>query len=245
MRGLIRRAFMLSLALAGCGGGGAGTVEDDTDGAMLPGEDGPAGPAPDAGPCPTEGRYFPLAQGATWTYEVRDPSVETKTTTVGPLEDVGGSKAGTMAFRVTTTKTGGSTVSWQQDTGSAILRHREQDLSGVTHTEEWFDPYKLRIDEAPAHITPSASWAESYIETATEIGTGNTTTTSKTEEWTVVAVDEVVAVPAGTFCALRLRRLSASSGAGASDKTFWFARGVGKIKETGSQTEQLTSYSLP
>ena len=29
------------------------------------------------------------------------------------------------------------------------------------------------------------------------------------------------------------------------DKTVWVARGVGKIKETGGQTEELASFSIP
>jgi hypothetical protein len=51
-------------------------------------------------------------------------------------------------------------------------------------------------------------------------------------------------VPAGTFKAIRLHRTGTA--AGASDKLYWFVRGVGKIKETGgSRSEELQSYSIP
>lgn len=72
-----------------------------------------------------------------------------------------------------------------------------------------------------------------------------TTMTQVTDLWSVVAVDQSVTVPAGTFKALVVRR-RANAGTG-SDKTFWFVRGIGKVKETGvgEQTEELTSYTFP
>ena len=69
--------------------------------------------------------------------------------------------------------------------------------------------------------------------------TGQTATKSKDETWKVEAVDESVTVPAGTFSALRVRKTTS----GAADKTFWFAKGVGKLKETGEQTEELKAVS--
>jgi hypothetical protein len=209
---------------------------------------GSEAPTPPNGSCPTEGRYLPLVEGMSWAYQVNDPvagTTEQKTSTVGALEDVGGSKAGVMAFRVTTTKTGGSTVSWQEDTGTSIRRHKELDMSGLTRTEDYYNPYKLRLDESSAHLEPGASWTESYTETVTDTATGATTTTDKTENWSVVAVDEVVTVPAGTFCTLRVQRVSSTSTGGGSDKTYWFARGVGKVRESGGSTEQLVSYTSP
>ena len=57
----------------------------------------------------------------------------------------------------------------------------------------------------------------------------------------------MVTVPAGTFSTIRLRRqvLVGAGGGEGADKTFWFAEGIGKIKETGGQTEELSAYSLP
>jgi hypothetical protein len=68
------------------------------------------------------GRLLPLEVGNSWTYKVTDTVNGTsgnKTNTVEAYEDVGGSKAGTMAFRITTAKASGKeTVSWQEDTAS-------------------------------------------------------------------------------------------------------------------------------
>ena len=51
---------------------------------------------------------------------------------------------------------------------------------------------------------------------------------------------EMVTVPAGTFDALVLRKVSVA----AAEKTYWYAPGVGKVKETGGQTEELTEYEV-
>ncbi len=192
--------------------------------------------------CPTTGRYFELRPGARWTYRVDDEGrITLKTQTVGAIEDVGGAKAGVRAHKLTTTRPGGSVVSWQEDRGDVVVRHRELDMAGDRHTDEIYAPHRTRIDETPAHVTAGAAWSEQYTEHVTD-NTG-VTVTEKQETWLVEAVDEVIVVPAGAFCTLRVRRTS-TSGGGSSTKTYWFARGVGKIKETGeNQTETLASFA--
>jgi hypothetical protein len=59
----------------------------------------------------------------------------------------------------------------------------------------------------------------------------------------VVARADSVTVPAGTFIAIHLERSNQVTG---SIKDYWFAPGVGKVKESGdSQIELLTDYSIP
>jgi hypothetical protein len=216
---------------------------------LVAGCGSPADVAPDAVEldCPTTGRYMELSEGASWTYEVDDGGgIETKTQTVGPLEDVGGSKAGTMAFRLTTARGTGEVISWQEDTGTAVIRHREQDNAGTTTTDEFYAPFKTRIDESDAHVVEGATWDETYTETVTsDDGKGPVTTTNeKTERWLVEAVDETISVEAGDFCTLRVKKTSTVNGTGGSVKTYWFARGVGKVREEGgNQVEELAAYS--
>ena len=50
-----------------------------------------------------------------------------------------------------------------------------------------------------------------------------------------------VTVPAGTFTAVYIQKVSATGG---SAKTYWYVPGVGKVKELGGQLEELVSYSL-
>jgi hypothetical protein len=213
------------------------------------GDDAPS--APDAGvvvcDTPASDRLLPLAIGATWSYRVTDlvnvgTPPETKDSTVEALEDVGDRKAGVTAYRIRTAKLDGSTVSWQQDLCTSIVRHREQsfDLADVLQSDQFYAPSKLRVDETPAHLAMGASWTVSYTETEVDPVNG-TQTVSKDETWTVQAVDEPVTVPAGTFASVRLQKVTS----GAATKTFWFSPGVGKIKEEGEQLEELTAYTQP
>jgi hypothetical protein len=65
-------------------------------------------------------------------------------------------------------------------------------------------------------------------------------TAVSTDTWRVVAVDEMVNVPAGTFSAVLIEKVG-----GTSTKRYWFARGVGKVKErSGAQLEELVNYTL-
>lgn len=223
-----------SVILLACGGGAS-------DSQVPPSGDG------DACDDPGQGRYFPLATGNQWTYKVTDRDtgvVTTKTQMVGALETLDGDKAGIEAFRLDTQKAGGNVTSWQEDTGDGVLRHREIDMAGGTQTEEVYDPYKLRIDEVAEHIASGASWTETYTERITDTATQQVHDNGKTEQWTVESEGESITVEAGTFCAMRLRKQSTGV-SGSSDKTYWFARGVGKIREDdGARLEELSSYSV-
>ncbi len=227
----MHRAYLLAslVSIAACGNSG-----DDVAG----------GPDADTSQCPTAGRFLPLAEGASWTYRVVTTTTGEKTQVVGAEEDVGGMHAGTIAFRLTTTKPGGGeTVSWQQDTGDSIVRLAEADFVGLTTSREDFDPGRIRVDETAAHTVEGASWTQEYTEYVSENG-GAVMATAKTETWTVMGVNEVVTVPAGEFCTLHLRRTSTAGGIDGSDKAYWFARDVGKVQEVSvGQTETLTAYA--
>ena len=192
-------------------------------------------------------RYLPLAVGATWSYHVLDLSSgmeADKTSTVEALEDVGERKAGTCAYRVRTEKLDGATVGWQQDTGQAIVRHHERsyDATDALVDEEWYDPFKIRLDEAPARLLLDAQFTEEYQEAHID-ALGVEVVDTRGVDWTVEAVDDVITVPAGTFTCIRVRHVGTM--VGQSDKQFWFALGVGKVRELGAQLEELTAYSLP
>ncbi len=203
-----------------------------------------AASAPDTGD-PGLGRYLPLTLGASWTWRVTPSTGDAfdKVSTVEAFEDVGGAKAGVMAFRVRTAGKDGTTISWQEDTGSQVLRHREQSFSanGSMTSDQIYMPYKLRVDESAAHMAAGATFAENYTEVDTNPATGVIKTKTKAQTWTVEAVNEQLTVPAGTFVCVRLRRVGTD--ASASDKQYWFARGVGKIKEAGGQTEELAAFT--
>ena len=209
----------------------------------------PDAPDASAAACPTPAaeRLLPLAIGNTWTYLVTSSDGATsapKTSTIEAREDVGDRKAGVVAFRARTEKLDGITVSWQEDQCTEIARHREQsfDLTNTLLSDQFYVPEKVRLDETAAHTALAASWATAYVEVEIDPVTTAVTTKDKNDRWTVEAVDEAVTVPAGTFAAIKIHRVGDEEGQ--ADKTYWFARGIGKIKETGKQTEELVSYDL-
>ena len=193
---------------------------------------------------PLSERYLPLVVGASWTYDTSEMGspVVPKTTTFEAFEDVGDLKTGVTAFRQRTEKVVGHALSWHHDDCTGVTRHREQtfDDAGTLVTDQFYVPGKLRVDEAPAHLTLGATWTTAYTEVEVDPILG-THTVSKDETWTVQAVDEMVTTPAGTFSCLKVHKTTS----GAAAKTYWFAKGVGKVQETGEQMETLTAFTRP
>jgi hypothetical protein len=227
--------------MAGRGGAGTGATTAGGGGA------GTAGTTAGTGAVPIgDGSFFPLMTGNTWTFRVTEAGVVSmKTQTIGPLEPVGGTgpNKDAMAYRATTEKDDGGdrTVSWQADLDGKIVRYREQSFmatGGALELEEHWAPYKIRVDSSEEHLMAGATWTETFMETKLPVGMAPATATVS-DTWRVVAVDEAVTVPAGTFDALVVEKVG-----GTSNKRYWFVRGVGKVKETGTQTEELASYEI-
>jgi hypothetical protein len=253
---------------AGAAGAGAGAAAADDAGAharpaMDAGDAGDAEPAGDddggsepvidageSGAC--EGPLLPLAVGNSWTYRVTHPvdGVSTKTTRVEDEQLVGGTGpfADRIAFHVVTTKMSSAgtdrTESWQGvRSDSSVVRYREVSFKAGTMTvngEEFWEPYKLRIDESPAHVLEGATWHEKYTET--KVKGGVATPTERDDAWVVDATD----VPCGPvqgrmLSCLKVRKKSDGAAEG---KTYLYARCVGKVREEGAQTEELVDYSV-
>jgi hypothetical protein len=193
------------------------------------------------------GALLPWKVGNSWTYRVTGGAdVSDKVTTIGELERIGGSgpHADEMAYKVITLKSDGTdqTISWQNDSGDKVIRFRE--LSYATNSddielEEHWDPYKLHIDGTADHTVSEATWLETYTETKLQ-PSGQSSSAEQRDRWTLDQGDASVTVPAGTFdhC------LVFTKAGGGDLKTYWYLRGVGKIKETGGQTEELVSYQV-
>jgi hypothetical protein len=233
-------AFSLCLFLAACG---------DEDPATIDGGPGTIDGAPSADAIPVAERYLPITEGATWTWQVTSSAgaVHIKTSTVGALEDVGGAKAGTMGYKVTTSSSADqdTTVSWQEAAPSAILRHREQSFeAGQMVSDQVFTPYKLRLDERGDRLVKGATWRETYTEVETNPATGMSVSLAKVEDWVVEEVDvPVVGADGVTYSCIQVKRVGEDEGD--AQKTYWFARGIGKVKESGKQTELLMTHSVP
>lgn len=235
---------LVVLTLVGCG-----SVDPSEPQAPGAGGEGTGGSGSDT-PGP-EGALLPWAQGNKWTYRItKDGVTSVKTTTIGELEAVGGvgPNAEVMAYHVVTAKgaeLADRTESWQAqdpDDADRIVRYRELSFdatSGDLELEEYWDSSKLHIDGSAERTVKDASWLEKYQEYKLEVGFSPTDHEVR-ERWTVLDDDATVTVPAGTFeHVIHFQKIGSST-----SKEYWYLRGVGKLKETGSQTEELTEYEL-
>jgi hypothetical protein len=189
---------------------------------------------------PPETRYLPLAVGATWTYRVEGGNeTSAQTVTVEAEETFTGLEPGSHGFRVLTQKAyGAQLVSWWEDRGDQVVRHRELSIDGkgATYGDESFVPARPVVDELAKHTTLGASWKQRFSDIIEDSGT--IYSDCKADKFEIQAVDEAVTVPAGTFTTLRVHRTD-------SGATAWFARGVGKVKQVSSSKVELVSFSIP
>lgn len=200
-------------------------------------------PAPDA----ALPRYEPWLLGAEWSYKITDPINPSnvalnRKTKVLREEDVGGFfHAGTRALVVHIEGLTNTKDVYEAIDGDLDVRYRSifYDAQGGTiFVDEW-EPYRLKLDESAGHTVPGAQWSETYTLTRTypTIGSGSST---RTMSWRVIATEESVTVIAGTFTCLHVRRVNSRG----TVQDYWYARGVGKVKETGtSQDEELMSFT--
>jgi hypothetical protein len=201
---------------------------------------------PEENPPGSDERYLPMEVGRTWTYRMTNPETgETgeRVTTVEAKEDVGPTHPGKQAFRVRIEKLVGASVYWQGIEGDATVRYRaiDYDAAGALVREQSQMPYRLKLDESAAHVVAGAEYTDSFEQTT--MNEAGTKTSAEADVWKIIATDESVTVPAGTFQALHVRRIGNDEGT--KQKDYWYVRGVGKVKETGSdkQTEELIGYT--
>ena len=260
IRTMRQLSFMVSVALLGCGGsgassgtggnGGTGTGAGGTSAAGSSGGGTTGGGGNSAG----ANSFEPMSVGATWSYATTVTGdggtvSGTKVVTVEASEPVPG-RAGITAWRThTVVPSAEDQLTWQAETSTAIVRHRDEVYAtgSVTSTGllsvSSYAQFKLRIDVTPANLATGATYTESFTETVMD-ATG-TSSSSKPFAWKVINGAESITVPAGTFTAVHLQKSNGNSGA--IDKDYWFALGVGKVKETSNagRTELLTTYHIP
>ena len=202
-----------------------------------------ASPGPAAAdPCGAgSDRYLPVAPGLRWTYQVTElDSGERKRKEQSIAEAIDDPQLGPVLVQLTG-KRAGSTRSLLRVDGDRVVRLSQDDLdaTGAVERTTRYDPGQIRIDESAARTVPGAAWEETYQEHAVEPG-GAPTTVATRDRWEVIAVDVACTSGVGTLACLHLRRTRIEGGIAV--KEFWFARGVGKVRETGDrQIEELTA----
>lgn len=197
------------------------------------------GSEPPVVPEPTSDELIPLAVGNRWTFRITDSAGIVSEKTQEVLEATmapDGRPAFVMLTRRALDK---GTRSVQLVDEGRLLRASEQTLQGDAVINDYiFEPYGLRIDSSV--VTLGATYTDQHDKHQVD-GVGTILQTeSKAHTFRVEAVDEVVQVPAGDFTCIRVSRQRE----GSADKIYWYAPGVGKVREIGGQTEELESYSV-
>ena len=136
---------------------------------------------------------------------------------------------------------------WWTRTGDKVVWQHDQWFNGDTMvSDRYYVPWRVRVDEACAHRTLGARWTEDYAKVDLSLtDPGDKKVVPVREEWTVEAVDDEVTVPAGTFRAIKLRSRRMDGDADAPlVSIYWFAPGVGKVKEDSDELEDLLEYHV-
>jgi hypothetical protein len=270
MRRLSRAALIAALIASGaCSSGGPMSGTGGTGGT-------PAGDAAPMGTPATPGDYYPVKVGSTWLYRVSEnggSKITYKRVTIEAMEPTGGAgpNAGKTGIRHLTCKgaivpTGcdvppgptnpvDKTIGWwgSMDMGGAtvFLNYREQAFTPHMLTtpveEDWWDPYRLRLDQTPDHMRSGASYTEKFTEYKM-IPPGGAVPSVDNITWTVLAVNETVTITPSSGAAKSYPtciRLLHTTALGATSKTFIYCLNIGKVKETGGQIEDLLDYKIP
>lgn len=239
-------------ALMGCVGGGA--PADPYDIGLRPDVIASAGAGSLAGPPLAAGSrqsHFPLVDGAHWTYHhttlVDDPWDETDTVT-------GGTYQGQDVFVLSDEEDaqGEQTRSTHVVDGSRVYRaYKEIAIGDEVAVTTTYDPAFLRYDEAWTSngdtVTLEDDWTQSCVvaSTASKCAPGAVKIGATTHTYTVLDTAEELTVLAGTFTTVKIQRDNVSD---PETKLFWFAAGVGKVREETPATfavTELSAYEIP
>jgi hypothetical protein len=141
--------------------------------------------------------------------------------------------------------------------GEVLRVEEDQLIDGDLIYTAVYDPGFLRFSAAWAEEDEGFEETRRYERTETEAGMEPKDPQPRAHTFTVESVNETVTVPAGTFrnC-LRVRRVRALDDPSIDDpmaqeeqdKLYWFAAGVGKIREENvmsGSTEVLVTYDIP
>jgi hypothetical protein len=239
----MKRAVLGALAavvwLVGCGGGGSlppGPGGQNPSNPELP--DAPSQPDKPAG----AQSLWPLTTGSSWTYRITDPvrgifdkSVEV----LGPQAVPGTDMTATLVRSVQPHL---EERSWQLELQNGmVVRLREEDLKAgaVIRVTTW-SPATVKS----LALAQQEGWSyESRIRELTRLDDGTVEEKDRTYVWRVLAVNESVTVPAGTFTnAIKVQRDRPDKEG--KERFYWLVPGVGKVKEDGERLEELVSHDV-
>lgn len=203
------------------------------------GEDGGTG-----SDCGFDGNaYLPYAVGYTWTYQVTDLGDGSRTQKSQTITSMMTDATFGDVLVQETTKATGRTINLTKVESETVTRYRQEDYdeTGAFERATEYDPKKLRLDMTAANTTVGAKWDETYTAIEKDMSGAETGRVSRVDNWEVMGVDVDCTSPFGSFKCLHIRRVRTMGGV--ADKEFYFAKGIGKVREVGGQLEELTGCS--
>ncbi len=235
---MLRSSSLLSSALAACAA------------ALLAcGQEPPPDPA-DLAP------YHPLVDGAWWEYQHSDWT-ERVTVTAATLN-------GAPAFLMTDSPNPDDDIRSDAilvvEDGRVLRKTKEEYLIGADGSEtlESTVDYGVgftRFDERWAEMPVGFRETPAYERVETPPGGSPRAPEARSHTFEILSLSDPVQTSKGTFDCIQIRRTkdwqAAEDGVDASDaepKLFWFARGVGKVRELNLDTgrgELLSDYFIP
>jgi hypothetical protein len=240
-------ASTLALSLLGCNQPpppGSDDSETSTDGSETS-TDGSETES-DTGDDPQQSLY-PLVDGARWTYVTTTTGGQVLGMDIVDLQE--STWNGMQAWELIDSPNvnGNWDVSTLISDGDLVLRvHREEhDSVGLTAILD-YDPGFLRASEAWTEVGIMEEFL--YERTAYDANGQNPMVEPRGHTFEVLALDEEVTVPAGTFNCVKVERVRTVGFEAGTLAIFWFAPGVGKVREERPlemEVEELISVSIP
>ncbi|MCP4605793.1 MAG: hypothetical protein GY847_35615 [Proteobacteria bacterium] len=203
--------------------------------------------------------YYPIANGNIWNYEETDVSGVkmvlhyeiTGSETIDFEHEVGEREV--FVMENVFPEPGASSekrIQYIEDDGERAVRHQHliYDDTGDLTKQRDFVPGFLRFDRTKTQ--QGDEWTET-IERYTDLKDGSQIQKAVIAyQFQLESLHEEVTVPAGTFDCLKIKRIVASSPGSSEAKEYYYADGIGKVKEVtiegdmGDKTEELIDYQI-
>jgi hypothetical protein len=221
----------------------SGDAMDATDG----GDAGAEASGGDTGSGQEVDSYFPLVDGGHWEYVSRTTTGQVLGTEIVDASATTFEGQDALLFVDNPDQNGEWTESWisRQDTAARRIHKEIKDGNGTSMIVN-YAPGFTRFDDAWTAI--GAMGELTYERTETD-GLGlNPVVDTRGHSFDVTGIDQSVTVPAGTFNCIAITRTRTTGMTAGEQVHFWYAPGVGKVKEerpADNRVEELTKVSIP
>jgi hypothetical protein len=236
---------------AGSGSAGSGSAGNNSAGGGGAGGGGAGSGSAASGSAPT-GDFYPMSDGASWTYRHMGGSMVWDEVVAQTATEYAGSPAVMLVDNAG--PSGSHSVTTLQEAGTRVLRVYRDEFTGATlELSTTYDPGFLRYDRAWEEQAEGHSEVAMYSRTERDTAGAITAMADRSHRFTIEALAGSIAVPAGDFdgC-MRVRRerirAPGDPAVAGDNNRLWFCPGIGKTLEedmdTG-QSEALVSCDVP